>query len=172
MHDALDVPHLRRAAHRRGVPLADALHLVAKVEVRVDLQHGDRAASLEGAQDRDRHGVVPTDADRHDSTLENRGYDLGDPGAVARTVIGVAGHVAGIHAIPKSHRPIEVEVPVVAEAGEPHGAAADGGWGQGAARGGTGPRIGPPVRNAEDRDLGVQSRRIGLDREAKEARLR
>ena len=58
----------------RRVALADAVDLVAEIEVRVDLEDGDRAPPLVGAQDRDRDRVVAADADRHGAPLEDGGH--------------------------------------------------------------------------------------------------
>ena len=132
LHDARHVVHLRRAAHRRRVALPDPVHLVTEVEVRVDLEDGERTAAVIRAQDRDRHRVVATDAHRHRPALEDRRHGRGGGGRVAGSVGRVAGHVAGIHdsrpPVERQHRGVEVEVPMSAEAGETLRAATDRRW--------------------------------------------
>src|SRR5262249_3373021 len=55
LDDALDPAYLACAAHRRGEAEADALNLIAPVDMGVDLQHGKGATPLEGLEKWNRH---------------------------------------------------------------------------------------------------------------------
>ena len=113
-----DVCHLRRAAHGRRQAPALALHLVAPVDVGIDLHDRDRATTGVRLQHRDRDRVVTTENHRNRSGRQHRFAGVTDRGTVGFVCRGVPRYVANIYGggSIEQHRSVEVEVVMVANA--------------------------------------------------------
>jgi hypothetical protein len=87
LHDPLDMAHLAGAAHGRGQAQPFAPHLVAPVDMGVDLQDGKGAAARAiGLKHRDRQAVVAADQEGHAAAVQHLADRAEDPGAVSRRV--------------------------------------------------------------------------------------
>ncbi len=172
LYYALDPAHLAGAPHRAGEAEADALHLVAPVDMGVDLQYRETAAPLECMEERDRNRIVAAQYHRHGAAVEQRRHGGGDAAPVAGGITEVKGQVAAIDrrdALGK-HGSAEVEIHVVARRRPIGDAGADR---RGPARAiGPDGRVGRRCRRAEDGD---RRPRAALDRrlgQAEEGRSR
>ena len=164
LDDAGDLGHLRGPAHCAGETLAHTLHPVAPVDVGVDLHDGEAAAFRIGPKQRDRHGIVATEQQRHRAALPDAAHRGLDAVAILRAVVEVARHVATVddpRAAEQWSHGIEVELLRVGAV--PAERAPDG---AGAVRGvaGRSGLIGRAVGRAEHRDLGLQRAEIGAER--------
>ena len=137
--------------------------------MRVDLENRERLSARVGAEDRDRHGVIAADADRNDATLEDGRHGSGDAAAVFWPIGEITRHIAGIDHGGQVHRRIRVEVPVIDEGREPGRTATDGRRCFRAAYGRPRSRIRPAERDAQDRDLRIDPRKVRLDWHSEEA---
>ena len=63
--DAGDMRHLARPAHRAGITMAVAMHLVAPVDMGVDLQDPDRPLIRKASEEGKGHGTVSPEQDRY-----------------------------------------------------------------------------------------------------------
>src|SRR5690606_24860868 len=78
LDDAFDRAEFRGPAHGAGQAEPLAADLLAPVDVRVDLQDGERAVALERAEYRYRDRVVAADNDRHRTAAGDRAHGLLD----------------------------------------------------------------------------------------------
>src|SRR5262249_6924799 len=96
LENVLDMLHLRGAADRARKTVAHAVEVVTPVDMRIDLDQGDRAAAFIGAQHRYRDCVIAAEDYGQCTGLENLAYRLFGPAHVILEVMHISGHVAAI----------------------------------------------------------------------------
>ena len=94
-----------------------ATHLVAPVDVCVDLHHGHRAATVVRLQHRDRNRIVAAEHHRDRAGREHRLAGVSDRRAIGLEGGVVPRHVADVDRARSfdQHRPVEVEVVMVTD---------------------------------------------------------
>ena len=92
LNDPLHMRHFRRPPHRRRQPPALAPHIIAPINMRVDLKDRQRPPRLQSLQQRDRHGIIPAQQHRHRPTFAGEGEEtpqarrkIASPGWAARS---------------------------------------------------------------------------------------
>ncbi|MEE8144800.1 MAG: hypothetical protein V3T57_05265 [Kiloniellales bacterium] len=120
LDDPFHPRHLGSPAHRARQAETLARHLVAPIDVGIDLHYGERPAAFISLDDRDGYGIISSERDRPGAAFEDR-FDRGaDPLPVAGCVVLVVRQIATVdHARPgcAEQRPAEVEVLVIANPG-------------------------------------------------------
>ena len=113
LEDLADMGHFGSATDRAGQALAHAVHLVAPVDVLVDLDQRDRALPVECLQHRDRHAVVAAQHDRQRAGVQDLAHRLFGVAGVCGRVAELGADVAAIHRADRLagvERATEVEV--------------------------------------------------------------
>src|SRR5690606_6584470 len=112
VHDLLDPRHLPGTAHGAREAAPYAAHLVAEVDVRVYLNHGDGAMVLVRPDGERRRRVVTSQDDGHRSAAEDRLHDLRAAHAVARAIAWLRDGVPDVDHpyMPRQHLAAGVEV--------------------------------------------------------------
>ncbi len=157
LDDAVDLRHLGGPPHRRGEPELFARHLVAPVDMGIDLQQRQRPMPGESLKQRDRHRVVAADHHRHRAALEDGAHRVANEVAVLRRlrlVISEVAEIGGRDGAGREDRTAEVEIDMrhiggIGGAGRP-----DRLWRRGAI--GADRRVGRCRRRPEDGDRPVE----------------
>ena len=112
------------------------MHLVAPVDMSVDLQDPDRPVIRKAGEEGNGHGIVAAEQDRDSRQCQDLARLRLDPGPVAGIVMHGGRDVAGVDAADRlavEQRAAEIEIPVLDERGIVLARSADGVGGQGVA---------------------------------------
>lgn len=136
LHHAGDMRHLARPAHRARITVAFAMHLVAPVDMGVDLQDPDWFLAGKAGQERNDDGIVAAKQDRYGRQGQSFACFRLDASPVASIVMHGGQDIAGIDAADRSaieQRAAEVEIPVLHQRNVILACSSDGAGGRGMA---------------------------------------